>query len=426
MPISQFILDAPEQKRLQLRLRNKWMIRIRWYYVLILTAAIVGPTLLTNTHRQAIVGYVMTTIVALFCNGLLWLATLPTYSRIIYFQIIAFCQILLELTLASWIVYSQGGLASRTTVLYAIPILITGVLFRGWYAYVAAIFSAIAYGTALTAVYFVGNTELPLMDITVPIIFYASVFMVLAAVVSRVTDTIALNEREQSYNELLSLLRHELHHPISVMSALVEMLENSQSYSKFSPQERRFLKQLRHENQRLYSMIAKLLEAGEQSKDAQMSSVNIISVVNDSAVDCATAAKRLNDLDARFNGQALMVTGNAEQLRLVFDNIIENAFRYSDEGTKVSLSVHETKTAAEITVTDHGEGIAGPKQKHLFKRFTYFEHDNEEHKADAIYSLGLGLYVSKLIIERHGGEIAIHSEPQQGTNVTIKLKKGTQ
>lgn len=423
MPISQYILNAPEQNRLQLRLRNKWMIRVRWYYLTILTGVVVGSVWLARIEDAPVGTYLTLSTIALAINGILWFATMPLHRPFWYQRSISVAQITLDLALASYVVYLQGGLTSRATVLYGLPILIAGVLLPPLFAYIAASLSSIAYVAALLLARYEGHFP-SVSEILVPGAFYTSVFFILAAIVSRSTTINAQSERERSYTELLALLRHQLHHPVGVISAIVEMLEQSESIGHFSAQDRKFLRQIKQENHRMHTMVANLLAAGEQSKASNPSTVNIVELVEESATNCATAARRLKDLDTRYSGEALMIHAHADQLSLAFDNVIENAFRYSQPGTQVTIEIQDSPQWVKVVITDRGEGITPDKQKHLFERFSSFETDNDQSSLVDLYSLGLGLYVSRLIIHGHGGDIDVSSNPHIGTSITIKLKKG--
>lgn len=107
------------------------------------------------------------------------------------------------------------------------------------------------------------------------------------------------------------------------------------------------------------------------------------------------------------------VVGDEGKLRIAFHNIIENAIKYSPDYTEVVISLSLTDTMASITVQDHGIGVAPEQAVHLFEKF--FRANSSS------LGTGLGLYSTKLIIEHHGGTIAMHSEPGKGSTVSIAL-----
>src|SRR6202008_4639546 len=108
MSLSQYILDSREQYRLQVRERNTWLARLRWYYLLILagvrliTAEATNDDTMRNKHIVLIVG------VGLIVNTFLWALTKAKRRPLGYYQIIAVAQITLDVVLAAGIIYLQN------------------------------------------------------------------------------------------------------------------------------------------------------------------------------------------------------------------------------------------------------------------------------------------------------------------------------
>ena len=99
--------------------------------------------------------------------------------------------------------------------------------------------------------------------------------------------------------------------------------------------------------------------------------------------------------------------------------IVENSIKYTTEGGKIVLFCRDAGTSAEFGVFDTGVGISAKDIPHIFDRF---------YKADAARtrakgSSGLGLSIVKWIVDRHGGQIRVESEPDRGAVFTIRLPK---
>jgi CheY-like chemotaxis protein/anti-sigma regulatory factor (Ser/Thr protein kinase) len=95
----------------------------------------------------------------------------------------------------------------------------------------------------------------------------------------------------------------------------------------------------------------------------------------------------------------------------VIVNLVQNAIKYSPQGGRVEVSVERNGSQARVTVTDQGIGIPKEEQGHVFERFF-----RAHNAATRNYGgLGIGLYVSKEIVERHGGAFEVASEPGKGT-----------
>lgn len=425
MSLSQYILDAREQHRLQIRERNTWLTRVRWFYLLLLTGVVTLTSTLANDNVISNRDFALKVCaIGIFINGILWSLTKFQNQYIGYYKTIAALQITLDITLASAVIYFQEGLASRATVLFAIPIIGAGLLFGKVFAYISVLVSAAAYAGTLYLYQQWNPYAYEAHFITLPAVFYFAVFLIIAVMISSYrTRTVAL-EREQSYTELLSLLRHQLHHPSGVIAALIDMLEHGEFYDKWPPGDKAYLQQLKRENKRQNTMISNALES-ISTDNAELTKTKIFDIVpllNEEAVSCAMGAKRISDLVTKLPNKKIEVEGDPVQISIVLDNIISNAFRYTTKGTPVSVAVKEDNLKVTITVEDRGEGMSDEQQKRLFSLFSKLEHRvvGKPEEAEQLYSMGLGLYVSRLIVERHKGKFDLVSD-KNGTKITITL-----
>ena len=110
------------------------------------------------------------------------------------------------------------------------------------------------------------------------------------------------------------------------------------------------------------------------------------------------------------------IEADEEKIRVVFQNLIENAIKYSDKGDKVFISLHAIDDGIEFSVKDTGIGISENEKDKIFNKF--FRTDNAKTK-DSIGS-GLGLYTTKNIVERHNGKIRFESNTN-GTTFFVDL-----
>lgn len=116
------------------------------------------------------------------------------------------------------------------------------------------------------------------------------------------------------------------------------------------------------------------------------------------------------------------VNGDADQLTRLFTNVIGNSLQYTPNDGLVEISLDEAKLQSQpaicITVKDTGVGIAPDALPHIFDRF--YRADPARQRSSATGS-GLGLAIAKVIVDNHGGDIQIRSQPHQGTAVSIQL-----
>jgi signal transduction histidine kinase len=120
--------------------------------------------------------------------------------------------------------------------------------------------------------------------------------------------------------------------------------------------------------------------------------------------------------DIRLEGPTALV-GNVDGLRLeqVLTNLVDNAIKYSPDGGGILVRLSESPPGwAELSVRDHGMGIPPERRAQIFQRF-YQAHDGQRG------GLGLGLYISKQIVDLHGGEIEAECPPDGGTRFVVRL-----
>lgn len=111
------------------------------------------------------------------------------------------------------------------------------------------------------------------------------------------------------------------------------------------------------------------------------------------------------------------ILGDKDRLGQVLINLITNAIKYSPQANRVDITLSSTQHAALISVRDYGLGISPTRQKHIFDRF-YRVHDSSNK---SFKGLGLGLYIARDIVQRHGGDLSVESEEGKGSAFTISL-----
>jgi signal transduction histidine kinase len=111
------------------------------------------------------------------------------------------------------------------------------------------------------------------------------------------------------------------------------------------------------------------------------------------------------------------VVGDALRLEQVLQNLLQNAVKYSPAGSEIVIEVAPDEHQARIAVHDYGSGIAPSARPSLFQRFF------RAADAYATTGLGLGLYISKAIMDLHGGDIEVESAVGAGSTFIIRLPR---
>jgi len=130
--------------------------------------------------------------------------------------------------------------------------------------------------------------------------------------------------------------------------------------------------------------------------------------------------------DRRFHvnlpSDGKLVTGDRDRLEQVLGNLLENAVKYSPEGSDVTVTVDDKGDSLLTAVCDRGIGIPADELGQVFERF----HRGRQVSSTNYGGLGLGLYITKQIIERHGGSIWVESKEGQGTTFYFALPAADQ
>jgi signal transduction histidine kinase len=125
-------------------------------------------------------------------------------------------------------------------------------------------------------------------------------------------------------------------------------------------------------------------------------------------------------LDVQIAADLPQVMADAEQIGRVLGNLIDNAIKFTPDQGQIRLwarvDVQHTSPALAIGVSDSGSGVPQEAQPHLFKKFQSFSSPNSRRRGT-----GLGLFYCKLVVEAHGGEIWVESQPGQGSTFVFRL-----
>lgn len=221
--------------------------------------------------------------------------------------------------------------------------------------------------------------------------------------------------------EFLGNAAHELKTPVAVLkSTLQSLLQRPRSAEEY----RKGLEHSLEDLQRLEQLLQWMLRLARAEQWAHGALRRDLQVV-DLAASCEEAVERVCHLAAQ-RGMTISLSKNGpvplradpEDLQLIWSNLLENAVRYSPEGGSVTMAVaHGDGGPARVTVEDHGPGIPAEELPHIFDRF--YRGDPSRNRATG--GFGLGLAITKALVEAYGGSIIADSTPGVGTRMTVVL-----
>jgi signal transduction histidine kinase/CheY-like chemotaxis protein/streptogramin lyase len=239
-------------------------------------------------------------------------------------------------------------------------------------------------------------------------------------------ERIEAEQQKKNYQQQLDFftnMSHEIRTPLTLILGPVERLETIKIENRYAQQ---YISSIKNNANRLYRLVTELLDfrkAGENQLKLYLCEEDLIKFLKEIFHDFQSTAE-IRDIDFQFNSQAtsLMVYFDRNQLEKVFNNLLINAMKFTPAGGYVRISVREDRVSnqVEIIVEDNGKGIRKEDLDNVFENF---------YQADPSIGSGIGLALTKRLVELHKGEIKVRStvatDGQNGaTAFVVSLKLG--
>ncbi|WP_226481989.1 PAS domain S-box protein [Natrinema amylolyticum] len=223
-----------------------------------------------------------------------------------------------------------------------------------------------------------------------------------------------LEESNERLEQFAYAASHDLQEPLRMITSYLQLIEGRYA-DDLDADGREFIDYAVDGAERMREMIDGLLEYSRvETQGDPFEPVALDVVLADVREDLQL---RIDDRDAEITADDLpRVAGDASQLRQVFQNLLSNAIEYSgDEPPRIHVSAERTGQMWEISVRDEGIGIDPAEQDRIFEVFQRL-HSRDEHAGT-----GIGLALCHRIVERHGGEIRVDSDPGEGSTFSFTL-----
>lgn len=228
-----------------------------------------------------------------------------------------------------------------------------------------------------------------------------------------------LRRLENIRRDFVSNVSHELKTPLTAIQAYTETLLDG---ALEEPEHRiGFVERIAEQANRLHALIQDLLqlariESGENVFEVQP--VDVASVVDECVEEqSAVAQSKSQCLFTEPSVSEISVRADAEGLRTILSNLIDNAVKYTQEGGTIAVRWRAEEGSAVIEVQDNGPGIPEEHHPRIFERF----YRVDRARSRDVGGTGLGLSIVKHLVQVFGGEIDIRSQPGQGTTFAVHL-----
>lgn len=235
-----------------------------------------------------------------------------------------------------------------------------------------------------------------------------------------VQDLREQNHIDEMKSEFISLASHQLRTPLSSVRWYLELL-STDTDAHFTDDQRSFLDQIDHAAKRMAELLDELMRIAHL-EDGQIrtewKTFDIAQWLRQISEEFEPiAAKRGLTSTLSIPDEEITISSDPVLLHIVLQNFFTNAAKYSPTNTTVRLELKQQGEMLSIAVTDNGMGIPSEDQPHIFEKF--FRAKNA--KKSVVEGTGLGLYLSKMIIENLGGSLSFVSVPEKGTTFTMQL-----
>lgn len=220
----------------------------------------------------------------------------------------------------------------------------------------------------------------------------------------------------QMKEDFTQMMVHELRAPLTAMKQAASLLLTAKNLEEGKSEH--FLNMIKDSSDSLLAEVSDILDAAKLEAEK----LTIEPVLGDLAktieerVEFFEVLAKSKNIALTIHIDSLIPEVSFDKIRIVqaINNLISNALKFTKEGGNINVTVEEEKGEVKVSVSDNGVGIAKDKQSMLFTKFS-------KSSAPSSAGSGLGLYITRGIIEAHGGKISINSQAGKGTTVTFSL-----
>lgn len=242
-------------------------------------------------------------------------------------------------------------------------------------------------------------------------------------IVGVVHDITRFREADALKDTFVSVVSHELKTPVAIIKGYAETLQRPEAH-RDTALNKEMLAAIVEESDRLARFVDDLLDVSRLQAGGlplqDIAEVDLRTVVR-RVMDRYQPQTRRHTLTAEFADDFPVVHGDPRRLEQVLDNLVSNALKYSPQGGPVRIAGQTTPAEVLLTVQDSGVGVPWGEQERIFERF--YRVEGPETRAAA--GTGLGLYLTRAIVQAHGGHIWVESVPGYGATFFVALPRET-
>ena len=374
-----------------------------------------------DLNRQLI--YFLAAIVGVFVT--VWYHLLPKkFSG----RIKRFIYNLITITFIALLVHNTNGVAGYAIFFYFLAILSVSMTLPLFHTVVSGLYVIILIFAEVffTPGPFKTNLSLAVLHswALVLIVYFSRYNAGEASLVKRGEEEVLL-EKERALgrlkDEFVYIISQKLKQPAAAIKSVVETILTKYSDS-LNPETKEILDLTNVNSDRLEKLLDDLLDISQIQKGSMrihLADVSLKPVVSEVLSTLFLDAKNKRISLLQKTNEEVAAKGDFDRIKEVLTNLVGNAIKYTPEGGKVTVELTKEGEFAKILVSDNGIGISDQDQKHLFEKFYRIE--REETKS--VKGSGLGLFITKQLVEKMGGKIGFTSSLGEGTTFYFTMPR---
>ena len=232
-----------------------------------------------------------------------------------------------------------------------------------------------------------------------------------------------LNNLEQAHLDFISTVSHELRTPLTSIRGFADTLLSS--YDRLTPEQReKFLRIIKDQSNRLINLVENLLTVSKMQSEKELliyKSVDVVPFI-DFSIQMIKNQYKTHKYVCNYEKNLPKILIDTDKFQQILLNLLDNASKYSNEDSTVKIKVAQnyTKNTVSISIKDEGIGINPEDINKIFNKFSRID----SPLTRKIQGNGLGLYITKKLVEKMGGEISVESS-SKGSEFKIEFRIAT-
>ncbi len=229
------------------------------------------------------------------------------------------------------------------------------------------------------------------------------------------TDITEQKMAEQKKDEFIGIASHEMKTPITTAKGYIELLQLSLIEENETAL---YASKAKQAIDRLQELVTELLDASKIQNgqlNYNLTTFDFNELVNET-IESIRHSSKTHSIQ-KTGSFSHTITGDRDRLQQVLINLISNGIKYSPEADRVVVNIEELESEIQVSVQDFGVGMATQHLNKIFEKY----YRVQEHAAN-FQGLGIGLYISNTIVERHNGKMWAESEPEKGSTFYFSLQ----